>query len=182
VLGRHSYVAGPISVLSYNSGKKAIAGNFCAIGGGLVILLGGRHPKEWVTTYPFGTMNTHIFDKFDGQHYSSEGRDVIIGNDVWIGGGVTLMPGITVGDGAVIAANSHVVKSVEPYTVVGGNPARYIMHRFDKETIDWLLQIKWWDFPDEVINELVPFLCSDDVDRLRAEIEKRKDRILYERS
>jgi hypothetical protein len=68
---------------------------------------------------------------------------------------------VTLGDGAVVAANSHVVKSVEPYTVVGGNPARVIKKRFADDQIAELLRIKWWNWSEEKIREEIPYLCSD---------------------
>ena len=55
------------------------------------------------------------------------------------------MPGIKIGDGSIIASNSVVVKDVEPYSIVGGNPAKLIRKRFDNEIIDLLESIKWWD-------------------------------------
>lgn len=54
--------------------------------------------------------------------------DTHIGNNVSIGMRSIIMPGITIGDGAVIAAGSVVTKNVEPYTVVGGNPAKVIKY------------------------------------------------------
>lgn len=72
--------------------------------------------------------------------------DTIIGNDVWIGYGATLLPGVKVGNGAVIGAKSVVTKAVEPYAIVGGNPARLIRHRFDPETVRELEEIAWWDW------------------------------------
>ena len=74
------------------------------------------------------------------------------------------MSGVTIGDGAVIAANSHIVKDVEPYSIVGGNPAKLIRYRFTKEQIEKLLKIKWWNWPDEVINVFTPILCNEDID------------------
>lgn len=56
-------------------------------------------------------------------------KDIIIGKSVWIASGAFIAPGITIGDGAVIAARSVVVKDVEPWTVVGGNPAKFIKRR-----------------------------------------------------
>lgn len=52
-----------------------------------------------------------------------------IGNDVWIASNVTILKGVQIGDGAVIAANSVVNRDVEPYTIVGGSPAKYIRKR-----------------------------------------------------
>ena len=71
------------------------------------------------------------------------------------------MPGVTVGDGAVIANNSHVVKDLAPYEVVGGNPAKPIKKRFSEEQIQQLLAIQWWDWPDSRINQEMQFLNSD---------------------
>lgn len=77
--------------------------------------------------------NDHRIDLIDTTIWDSgrgESKMIKIGNDVWIGHGSILLSGITVGDGAVIAAGSVVVKDVEPYTVVGGNPAQTIKSRF----------------------------------------------------
>ena len=90
--------------------------------------------------------------------------DVDIGNDVWIGEHVTIMSGVTIGDGAVIATNSHVVKNVAPYSIVGGNPAKLIKYRFTEEQIQKLLEIKWWNWNDEKINSYLPLLCSSNID------------------
>jgi carbonic anhydrase/acetyltransferase-like protein (isoleucine patch superfamily) len=71
------------------------------------------------------------------------------------------MSGVTVGHGAVVATNSHVFKDVEPYSIVGGNPAKLIKYRFDKEIIDALLEMKWWDLSDEMINKILPLLQQE---------------------
>lgn len=56
-----------------------------------------------------------------------------VGNDVWIGHGAIIIAGVTIGDGSVVAAGSVVTKDVEPCTIVGGNPARFIKNRFKTE-------------------------------------------------
>jgi chloramphenicol O-acetyltransferase type B len=78
------------------------------------------------------------------------------------------MSGVTIGNGAVIANNAHVVKSVEPYTIVGGNPAKPIRKRFTDEEIAKLLKLKWWNMTDEEINEITPLLCSQNFGALFA--------------
>lgn len=74
------------------------------------------------------------------------------------------MSGVKVGDGAVIAANSHCVRDVEPYSITGGNPAKLIKYRFTQEQIKKLLAIKWWNWSIEKINENLSLLCSDNID------------------
>ncbi|RWT08861.1 hypothetical protein DN600_02135 [Aeromonas caviae] len=65
-----------------------------------------------------------------------------IGNDVWIATDVKIMQGVTIGDGAVIAQESLVTKSVPPYAIVGGNPAKIIRYRFSPSEIEQLLELK----------------------------------------
>jgi hypothetical protein len=69
-----------------------------------------------------------------------------VGNDVWIGQDVLLNDGIHISDGAIVASQSVVTKNIEPYSIYGGNPARLIRMRFNQETIDLLLQTKWWEY------------------------------------
>ena len=159
--GKYTY--GTPTILWKNKDAKLIVGNFCSIADGVKIYLGGNHRTDWVTTYPFGHTNQHIF-KFNGRGHPSTKGDVIIGNDVWIGNNVTIMSGVTIGDGVVIANNSHVVKNVEPYSLVGGNPAKLIKYRFSQEQIEKLLQIKWWYWDDNKINKFTPLLCNNNID------------------
>ena len=138
-------------------------GNFCSIGDNVTIYLGGNLRTDWVSTYPFGYVYEHVFTTKIPGACTTRG-DVIIGNDVWIADNVTIMSGVSIGDGAVIACNSHVVKDVEPYSIVGGNPAKFIKHRFTQEQIECLLKIKWWNWDTQKINENVHLLCNDNID------------------
>lgn len=81
------------------------------------------------------------------------------------------MPGVRIGDGAIVAACSVVTRDVEPYTVVGGNPARPRKKRFDEELIALLEAVRWWDFPPEVLAERLPVLCDPDLERLRTALK-----------
>lgn len=162
--GKYTY--GHINIHWSNPNAKLVVGNFCSIAKNVNGYLGGNHRTDWITTYPFGHINQNIFNTFDGVGHPSTKGDIIIGNDVWIGENVTIMSGVTIGDGAVIANNSHVVKDVEPYSLVGGNPARLIKYRFSKEQIEKLLDIKWWYWDDDKINKFVPLLCNNNIDEL----------------
>ena len=161
---KFSYGVDRIRVLSWGATEEIYIGNYCSLAVGLTIWTGGNHIwKDSITTYPFGLIHKNIFNKFDDSliQKAKENRsngNVIIGNDVWIGRGVTIMSGVNIGDGAIIATNSHLVKDVPPYAVVGGNPAKIIKYRFDEEKIKKLLKIKWWDWNPSKVNDNVMLL------------------------
>ena len=79
---------------------------------------------------------------------------VHIGNDVWIGSGVFIKNGITIGDGAIVGAHAVVTKDVPPYAIVCGNPARIIRYRLSDDIIKQLLELKWWNLPDDIIKQI----------------------------
>jgi acetyltransferase-like isoleucine patch superfamily enzyme len=160
--GKYSY--GTPMIHWTNEQASLTVGKFCSIAQNVQIYLGGNHNTNWVTTYPFGHIHQDIFPSFDGTGHPSTKGNVTIGNDVWIGSDVTIMSGVTIGDGAVIANNSHVVKNVEPYSLVGGNPAKHIKYRFTEDQIEALLKIQWWNWEDSKMNEFVPLLCNPDID------------------
>ena len=162
-IGKYTY--GDLKLKWSNNNTKFICGKYCSIASNVIIYLGGNHRTDWVTTYPFGHINQDIFDSFDGAGHPSSKGDVIIGNDVYICDNSTIMSGVTIGDGAVIACNSHVIKDVAPYTIVGGNPAMFIKYRFTEEQIKKLLGIKWWDWEESKINENIHLLCNNDIDK-----------------
>jgi len=162
-VGKHTYGIKNITIRPDPS-AKLIIGAFCSIADNVTIFLGRNHRIDWITTYPFGHSAIDIFDKFDGKGHPKSNGDVVIGNDVWIGSNVTIMSGIKIGDGAVVSANSHVVENVKPYSVVGGNPSQFYFFRFNVNIINKLLEIKWWNFEDDIINDLSPILCSNNFD------------------
>ena len=151
---------------SWGEGKSVTIGSFCSIASNVKIFLGGGHRTDWGTTYPFGHIHEDIFNSFNGDGHPKTNGDVLIGNDVWIASDVTIMSGVKIGDGAVIACNSHVVKDVEPYSIVGGNPAKEIKKRFKNETIEKFLKLKWWDLSDGKINKILPYLCSNNFEEI----------------
>lgn len=94
-------------------------------------------------------------DLFNEQRYYDEKNKigVKIGSDCWIGEGVFLVGGIEIADGAVVLAHAVVTKNVPPYAIVGGIPAKVLRYRYDEETINFLLKIKWWNKSPEWFEE-----------------------------
>jgi len=159
-IGRYTYGYENTEILTWNENVKISIGQFCSIACGLKLYCGGNHRTDWISTFPFGHMFESETNIKPVLGTPTTNGDIFIGNDVWIGRDVTILSGIKIGDGAVIAANSHVVSNVNPYSVVGGNPAKQIKQRFSAEVIEQLLKIKWWNYPIEKIEEIVPFLCN----------------------
>lgn len=139
---------------------KLYIGNYVCIGAETVILMGGNntHRMDWFSSYPF-------MEKIK-EAYVSKG-DTVIGDGVWIGMRAMIMPGVKIGEGAVVAANSVVTKDVEPYCIVGGNPAVVIKKRFDDKTVAELLALKIYDRSEAEIDSLIPCLCSKNLSALK---------------
>ena len=132
---------------------KLIIGKFCSVAcGAKFIFTSANHTLNSLSTYPFpifyeewGLNRADVASAWDNK------GDIVIGSDVCIGYEAVLLSGVTVGDGAIIGARAVVTKDVPPYTVVGGVPARPIRRRFDDETVEKLLALRWWDWPRERI-------------------------------
>ena len=164
-----------IGLATYISGNcklnKIKIGRFCSIGQNIVNDI-GRHPSSvFVSTHPcfFSTdkQSGFTFSKknlFDEHLYIDDEKKyyVEIGNDVWIGNNVTLYDGIKIGDGAIIANGAIVTNDVEPYSIVGGIPAKLIRMRFTEEQIISLKKIKWWTKDFNWIKENFSFFSNID--------------------
>lgn len=163
-IGKDTY--GIPTILDWGEDAKLKIGDFCSIAEKVTIFLGGEHRSDWVTTYPFPAIESWKNAKNIKGHPKTKG-DVIIGNDVWIGYGSTILSGVKIGDGAIIGAMSLVTKNVEPYTIVGGNPAKPIRKRFDDSNIKKLLKIKWWHWSKYKISKKINVLCSPNVEKIK---------------
>jgi acetyltransferase-like isoleucine patch superfamily enzyme len=141
-IGRYSYT---------NSNTKIInakIGQFTCIGSNVTIGL-GFHPTNFVSIHPSFYSNNKGFKTFSDKNYFEEYPFVTIGNDVWIGSNVTILGNVTIGDGAIVAYGSIITKDVQPYTIVGGIPAKVLKMRFDNTTIENLQNLNWWDLDEE---------------------------------
>lgn len=164
-IGTKSWFEGYIGYGSYIGDEctiKAKIGRFCSVGHKVTVLTGTHPSHKFVSTNPvffsLGLQNGTTFvknQKFREKIFADENNKygAIIGNDVWIGYNATIMGGVTIGDGAIIASGAFVKNSVEPYTIVAGQPARVIGKRFTDAQVEWLINFKWWDKPLSWIKE-----------------------------
>ncbi len=142
-IGNATY--GGIKVFNDVNDVNLSIGSYCSIGPEVVFLLGREHHLDTISTYPF----RHFFS---GQQYEAISKgDIVVDDDVWVGYGSIILSGVHIGQGAVIGAGSVVTRDVPPYAVVGGNPAKVIKYRFDKEIIDELLKTDYSKMNDDEI-------------------------------
>jgi len=165
-IGKYSY--GLPQVLGMQYLDKLTIGKFCQIGGNLEFLVEEfMHNPEAATTYPFLDPNIRsLFEtKIDpaAVQFEKPRREVHIGNDVWIGEGALIFSGSTIGDGCVLGAHTIVKGNVKPYTKVWGNP-KQTAPRFAQFIVDQLLELRWWDWPEENIVKAIPVLMRKPLD------------------
>ena len=148
-------------------GDQLVIGKFCAIAPGVTFIMNGaNHRMDGFSTYPF-----NIFGEGWEKHTPTLNQlpfkgDTIIGNDVWVGMDTVIMPGVNIGDGAIVAAKSVITKDVEPYAIVGGNPAQKIKERFPEQIINKLLEIRWWDLTIEIISDHIDVIVNGEIEKL----------------
>ena len=147
---------------------KLIVGKFCSIAcGAKFMFTSGNHTMKSLSTYTFPI----FFDEWEldpvniRDAWDNKG-DIVIGYDVWIGYEAVIMQGVTIGDGAIIGTRALVTKDVPPYTIVGGAPAKPIRNRFSEEIIAKLLEMKWWDWPEERIKANIAAIQRGDIEAL----------------
>lgn len=184
-VGEYTYYDDPVDPTGFEKnnvlfnwpefGDRLIIGKFCAIASGVRFIMGpANHRTSSVTTYPF-----NVFGGTWAENTPPHLRqlpfkgDTVVGNDVWIGRNSVILPGVHIGDGAIVAAQSVVTRNVAPYTVAGGNPARFLKNRFDEELKALLLRLRWWDLEGENLVTLLPLLCDPDLEKVRQTLRAR---------
>lgn len=152
-IGKYTYISDHTLISSADIGAFCSISSYCHIGG-------AAHPLNFVSTSPVFVAGHNAFDVNIAEHKFEAYQRTFIGNDVWIGTHCLIKSGIHIANGAVIGMGSVVVKDVGPYEVWAGNPARFIKKRFDDTTIEKLLGIEWWKFPDKKLKKYGKYLSS----------------------
>lgn len=164
IYGLHRIIESSIDSYTYISFNCRInnttIGKFCSIGPNFISGW-GIHPLNGISTSPmfYSTANQNGFS-LSTTDKIIERKEIKIGNDVFVGMNVILLDGVSIGDGAVLAAGTVITKDVPPFAVVAGVPGKVIKYRFDKNTIDKLLQIKWWNFHDEELKDVEKYFFN----------------------
>ena len=143
-------------------------GKFCSIACGAKFVFNCvNHTLKSLSTYTFPL----FFEEWNlpksevATAWDNKG-DIVIGNDVWIGYDAVIMAGVRIGDGAIIGTRAVVTKDVEPYSIVGGVPAKEIRKRFAPDVVAKLLELKWWNWPSEKIKNNIAAIQSGNIEEL----------------
>ena len=167
-IGEHSY--GWPTIHRFDATTRLRIGKYCSLAHGVLILVGGEHRADWMTTYPFPELWPEA-SEFVG-HPASKGS-LTIGNDVWIGAQSLILSGVTIGDGAVIGAGSVVTRDIPAFAVGAGNPCKPLRSRFPDDVVEALLLVRWWDWSHEEVVRALPLLLSEDYRRFLAYAAER---------
>ena len=167
-VGKKTY--GVLSVTDFSpADTKLRIGSYCSIAPNVRFLLGGEHQIKSISTYPFKVMSFG-----DAREAGSKG-DIIVKDDVWIGDGAIICSGVTIGQGAIVAAGAVVTKGVEPYAIVGGNPARVIKYRFDEKLRKKLCETDIVKLFDSLKKEDMPLVYEDLTEEVLNKILEKND-------
>lgn len=147
---------------------RLIIGKFCSIACGAKFIFNcANHSLKSLSTYTFPL----FFEEWDlpksdvVSAWDNKG-DIVIGNDVWIGYDAIIMAGVTIGDGAIIGTRAVVTKDVEPYSIVGGVPAKEIRKRFSTDIIARLQELQWWNWDADIIRNSIKAIQDGDLGSL----------------
>ena len=159
-IGLMTYTGNNTTILASNIGRfSSISWN---------VSIGGKnHDLENVSTFSLRSFERNLPETSahwsQGFEYAKDQPPCAVESDVWIGAAAVILRGVRVHVGAVIGAGAIVTKDVEPYSIVAGVPARRIGMRFDSETVQHLLEIRWWDWSIEKITRHKELLFATEI-------------------
>jgi len=150
-IGYGSYMGEQGRIYCWHPDDVVEVGKFTSIANHVLVVNGRWHGMDKATMFPV----RRLLPEWERDTSVEKSLKTVIGNDVWIATRATILGGITVGHGAAVAAGAVVAKDVEPYTLVGGVPAKVIRERLPRDKAEKMLEIAWWDWPLQTIMERV---------------------------
>ena len=166
VVGKKTY--GEIHVTDFSpADTKLYIGSYCSIALGVQFLLGGEHQLYSISTYPFKVLS------FGESREAGSKGNIVVKDDVWIGTNAIICSGVTIGQGAIVAAGAVVTKDVEPYAIVGGNPAKLIKYRIDRNLIKKMMDIDVEKLFDSFTKDKEKLIYSDLSDDILSELTRK---------
>lgn len=170
-VGKGTYGTITVQSLYVTPNEKLTIGNYVSIAPNVTFLLGVNHQIDTVTTFPF---YSKLVER-SAKDALTKGP-VVIEDEVWIGTGAMIFSGVRIGKGAIIAAGALVTKDVPPYAIVGGNPAKLIRYRFDREIIEILNPIHFVNFSEDWLQKNIDIIykkieTKEDALRLKALVD-----------
>lgn len=146
-IGRYTYGIVHESVpLMESRNWKLEVGSFCSIAPAVRFVFGKHHQMDGPTTFPIREYVRKQWDKDSWEH-----ENIKVGHDVWIASNTLVLSGVTIGHGAIIGAGSVVARDIPPFAIAAGVPARVLRWRMAEEKQAKMLEIAWWDWPEEKI-------------------------------
>lgn len=153
VWGEGSYAQPQVVVFEGDDETRLLVGRYCGVASTATFLLGGDHPTDRVTTFPFRLRWRLPGAGQDG--FPASKGDIVVEDGAWIAHGALILSGVHIGRGAVVAAGAVVTKDVPPYWIVAGNPAVPVRQRVDDDTVVAIEASRWWERDrDEIVRTL----------------------------
>lgn len=145
LIGKYTYI--------YNSTViNTNIGSFCSIASNCIIG-GGNHPVNWLSTSPVFYKGKNVLRKNFSNNEFIEYKKTFIGNDVWIGSRCLIKGGVKIGNGVIIGMGSVVTKDIPSYEIWAGNPAKFIRKRFNKQEIEKIEKLEWWNWSEKELEK-----------------------------
>lgn len=147
-VGKMTY--GEVNVYGFDRPDTTLTiGNYCSIAGEVQFWIGGEHPINFLSTFPFAYK--YGWDEYIHPEFASKGS-INIKDDVWIGERAIILSGVTIGQGAVVGAGSVVTKDIPPYSIYAGG--KIVKQRFAESIISELVKFDYGDLDVDVYKDV----------------------------